>query len=63
VSEDNGRTTWQVDNNCIKAFPGASVPVCFFMNGDTATGAVTMVADIDPNDGTSWSLGTFGLPL
>jgi len=63
VSQDDGATTWQLDNNCIKAFPSASVAICPFLNGDTATGAVTMVADIDPNDGTSWSLGTFGLPL
>jgi hypothetical protein len=63
VATDNGQTTWQIDNNCIKAFPGATVPICQFLSGDTSTGDVTMVADIDPSESTSWSLGTFGVPL
>jgi hypothetical protein len=66
VTATGAGTAWLLDSDCIKAFDVPSydpaTPNCTFLNGDTTSGAVNILAQADPNHGTSWSLGTYGSP-
>jgi hypothetical protein len=56
---------WALDNDQIQAFPIPSVeptPNLPYLSGNTATGAVSMVLNLDPSGATSWTLGTYTTP-